>query len=159
MDNATVPPATPTFRRAEPADAQAIAEIHLAARRVAMPWLPEVHTDAETHFWVANVMVPQQEVWVAEVAGDVAGFAALHEGWLEHLYIAPGHQGIGLGSALLDLAMGRFPDGLQLYAFQGNTRARQFYEARGFVAAAFGDGSDNEEGAPDVRYRWPGRAT
>ncbi|MFT4041278.1 MAG: GNAT family N-acetyltransferase [Thermomicrobiales bacterium] len=152
-------PPAPTLRRATLADAQTIAEIHLAARRAAMPWLPEVHTDAETHFWVANVMLPQQEVWVAEVAGAVGGFAALHEGWLEHLYIAPAHQGIGLGSALLDLAMERSPEGLQLYAFQGNTRARQFYEARGFVAEAFGDGADNEEGAPDVRFRWPGRAT
>jgi hypothetical protein len=32
-------------------------------------------------------------------------------------------------------------------------RARRFYERHGFVAEATTDG-DNEEGAPDVRYRW-----
>lgn len=147
-----------TLRRARPEDAPAIAEIHLASRRHGLPYLAEVHTEAETHQWVAGVMLPQHEVWVAEVGGDVAGFAALHEGWLEHLYIAPEHQGKGIGSALLDLAMTRNPGGLQLYAFQRNTRARRFYEQRGFVVEEFGDGSENEEREPDVRYRWPGAA-
>ena len=145
-----------TLRRARPEDAPVVAEIHLASRRHGLPYLPEVHTDAETQQWVAEVMLPQQEVWVADVAGMVAGFAALHDGWLEHLYIAPGSQGRGLGSALLDLAMARNPGGLQLYAFQRNARARRFYEDRGFVAEWFGDGSENEEGEPDVRYRWAG---
>lgn len=144
------------LRRARPEDAPAIADIHLRSRRHGLPYLPEVHTDAETLYWVAEVMLPQQEVWVAEAAGVVAGFAALHEGWLEHLYIAPEHQGRGLGSALLDLAMARNPGGLQLYAFQRNDRARRIYERRGFVAEWFGDGAENEEGEPDVRYRWPG---
>jgi ribosomal protein S18 acetylase RimI-like enzyme len=145
-----------TLRRARPEDAPAVAETHLTARRHALPYLPDVHTDAETHTWVAEVMLPQQEVWVAEIDGEVAGFAAIHEGWLAHLYIAPAHQGKGLGSALLDLAMTRNPGGLQLYAFQRNERARRFYEQRGFVAEWFGDGSENEEREPDVRYRWPG---
>lgn len=145
-----------SLRRATPEDATVIAAIHLAARRAAMPYLPHVHTDAETRMWVAQVMLPQQEVWVAVVQGEVAGFAALYDGWLEHLYVHPAHQSAGLGSALLDVARQRFPDGLRLYAFQRNERARRFYEQRGFVAEAFSDGADNEEGEPDVRYRWPG---
>jgi hypothetical protein len=43
---------------------------------------------------------------------------------------------------------------MRLYAFQRNTRARGFYERRGFVAVEFGDGSGNEEGEPDVLYQW-----
>ena len=148
-----------TLRQARPEDAPAIADIHLTARRVSLPWLPVVHTDAETRFWVSEVMLRQQEVWVAEIAGEVAGFAALHDGWLEHLYIAPAHQGRGAGQALLALAMARNPTGLQLYTFQRNARARRFYEAHGFVAEWFGDGAENEEGEPDVRYRWPGIPT
>ena len=58
-----------TLRRACPEDAPAVAETHLTSRRHGLPYLPEVHTDAETHQWVAEVMLPQQEVWVAEVAG------------------------------------------------------------------------------------------
>ena len=33
-------------------------------------------------------------------------------------------------------------------------RARQFYEARGFIASEFTDGSRNEEREPDVLYVW-----
>ena len=33
-------------------------------------------------------------------------------------------------------------------------RARHFYEARGFEAIAFGNGSHNEERCPDVLYEW-----
>jgi hypothetical protein len=46
------------------------------------------------------------------------------------------------------------PDGLMLWTFQRNARARQFYEARGFVAAELTDGSRNEEREPDALYRW-----
>ena len=75
---------------------------------------------------------------------------------VQQLYILPGYQGIGIGSALLALAKVRRPGGLRLYAFQRNARARAFYERRAFVAIAFGDGSGNEEGEPDVLYEWNG---
>jgi ribosomal protein S18 acetylase RimI-like enzyme len=54
----------------------------------------------------------------------------------------------------MKLAKQRRPDGLELYTFQVNDRARRFYERHGFVVAMLGDGSGNEEGQPDVLYRW-----
>ena len=45
-------------------------------------------------------------------------------------------------------------DVLQLWTFQGNVKARAFYERRGFTAAEFTDGEGNEERLPDVRYEW-----
>jgi ribosomal protein S18 acetylase RimI-like enzyme len=58
-----------------------------------------------------------------------------------------------MGTALLDHAKARRPDGLALWVFQMNTPAQLFYEAHGFVAVRATDG-DNEEGAPDLRYVW-----
>lgn len=46
---------------------------------------------------------------------------------------------------------------LELWCFQANARARQFYEARGFRAICFADGADNEERVLDVRYPWDRR--
>ena len=147
-------PAPFLIRPAEARDAGAIAEVHTVSMRDALPYLPDLHTDAETRDWVANGVLPHQEVWIAETAGRVVGVAALDGEMLAQLYILPGEQGRGIGSALLAKTMARRHAGMRLYAFQRNTRARSFYERRGFVAVEFGDGSGNEEGEPDVLYRW-----
>jgi GNAT superfamily N-acetyltransferase len=143
-----------TLRRAEPADADAIATVHRVSMRTAMPWLPDLHTEEETRAWVREVLLPRQEVWVAEVDGRIVGMAALGEEMLQQLYIHPDYQARRIGDALFTVATERYPGGFTFYAFQRNARARAFYEARGCVAVAFGDGSGNEEGEPDVLYAW-----
>ena len=154
----TSPPSTESvpflIRPAEARDADAIAAVHRTSMREALPYLPDLHTADEDRTWVANVVLPHQEVWVAEAGGRVVGVAALDGDMLAQLYILPGEQGRGIGSALLAKAMERRPAGMRLYAFQRNTRARDFYERRGFAAVEFGDGSGNEEGEPDVLYQW-----
>jgi GNAT superfamily N-acetyltransferase len=142
------------LRPAESRDADEIAEVHAVAMRTAMPYLPELHTDAEIRAWVAEVVLPRQAVWVAEAGGRVVGVAALEGEMLQQLYILPGYQGIGIGSALFAKAQELRPNGFSFYAFQRNARARAFYEHRSCVAVEFGDGSGNEEGEPDVLYRW-----
>ena len=63
-------------------------------------------------------------------------------------------QGAGAGSALIAHAKRLHPSGVWLFTHQRNTRARAFYEARGFRAVAFGV-SPPPESEPDVRYEWP----
>jgi ribosomal protein S18 acetylase RimI-like enzyme len=154
----TVTPGGGTPFRIRPAQAEdvaGIATVHRLSLRAAMPYLPELHTPEEDRAWVAETVLPNQEVWVAEADGRVVGVASLDQhDMLTQLYIDPGYQGRGIGSALLARAKDARPGGFSLYAFQRNTRARAFYERRGFVAMAFGDGSGNEEGEPDVLYRW-----
>src|SRR5215212_4592309 len=154
----TSPPPTESvpflIRPAEARDADAITAVHRTSMREALPYLPDLHTEDEDRVWVANMLLPHQEVWVAEAGGRVVGVAALDGEMLAQLYILPGEQGQGIGSALLAKAMAHRPAGMRLYAFQRNTRARGVYERRGFVAVEFGDGSGNEEGEPDVLYQW-----
>ena len=119
-----------------------------------MPWLPVIHSFDETVTFFRDFVIPHQVVMVAENEDGVAGFIAIEGEWVEHLYIAPAHQGIGIGDALLKRAKELRPDGLMLWTFEGNHRARAFYEKRGFVAIEFTDGSRNEEKTPDVRYQW-----
>jgi GNAT superfamily N-acetyltransferase len=115
---------------------------------------PELHTADETRDWARNVMVPSHEVWVAEVAERVVGFAAVHDDVLGHLYVHPRSQSQGVGSALLEVVKRERPSGFTLWTFQQNEGARRFYERHGLRAIAFGDGSGNEEGVPDVQYEW-----
>lgn len=131
-----------------------VAQVHIDARRVAMPWLPVIHTFEETVRFFGDFVIPHQTVLVAELEEGTVGFIAIEGEWIEHLYVAPAQQGIGIGDALLTRAKEMRPDGLMLWTFQGNHRARAFYEKRGFVAVEFTDGSRNEERTPDVRYQW-----
>lgn len=143
------------LRPATPSDAPRLTEVFLTARATAMPWLAKPHDDEETAGWMAGVVLPDLTVLVAEEDGDVRGFLALHDGWVEHLYVHPDAQGRGVGSLLLDAAVQRSPGPLQLYVFTRNTPARRFYERAGFHLVEQGDGSGNEEREPDCLYRRP----
>ena len=79
---------------------------------------------------------------------------SLGDAFIEQLYLAPGWTGRGIGGRLVELAKERRPAGLDLFTFQVNDGARRFYERHGFAAVWFGDGSENEERQPDVRYAW-----
>jgi GNAT superfamily N-acetyltransferase len=144
----------PAVRDGAPTDADAVATLFLAARRTAMPWLRLAHTDEQTRRWIAKVLLPEGRMRVADIGGAAAGFAVVKNGWLEHLYVAPAHQGTGVGSLLLDDAKRIAGSALQLYVFQRNQRARAFYLQRGFVEVSFSDGADNEEHEPDLVMRW-----
>ena len=142
-----------TIRRAVAADAPAVADVYLAAFKGTYDF-PLAHTDQECRGWLAEVVVPQMETWVAEIGGRVVAMMVLDEAGIGHLYVDPPRQRHGVGSRLVALAKERRPDGLDLYTFQVNHRARRFYERQGFVVVTLGDGSGNEEGQPDVSYRW-----
>lgn len=148
------------IRRATPADADAVATISTTARHTAMPTIKWAHTPEEDRWWAANLLLPNEEVWVADHAGDILGFLALHRDndgdWVSQLYLRPGHWRQGLGTALLAHAKSRHPAGLRLWCFQVNARARAFYEHHGFTIAQMTDGATNEEREPDILYVWPG---
>ncbi|WP_150308078.1 GNAT family N-acetyltransferase [Planctomonas psychrotolerans] len=135
-------------------DADEIAEVLRVSRVTAMPWLPVVHTPEEDRAWVRAVLLPEHTVWVAEQDARIVGVLAIRPGWLDQLYVLPDAQGAGIGTRMLRIARDANPGELRLWAFQGNERARRFYERAGFVVERMTDGADNEERAPDVLYRW-----
>ena len=106
-------------------------------------------------------------VYVAEVHGEVAGFASCSEatgdhaiegaGELEAIYVLPRIWGTGTGRALLHAAeawlrQAGFPDAM-LWVLTANERARRFYEVAGWRC----DGTEKmyeRDGyeIPEVRY-------
>jgi ribosomal protein S18 acetylase RimI-like enzyme len=142
------------LRQATPADQDAIADVYLASRADALPYLRRIHTDDQVRAWIGRVVVNRPGTWVALADGGVVGFLSVEGEDLDQLYLAPGFYRRGIGSRLLEKAKALSPTGLHLYAFQRNTRARAFYEAHGFTVFDVNDGSRNEEGEPDVRYEW-----
>jgi GNAT superfamily N-acetyltransferase/chorismate mutase len=150
-------PTEVTLRPAGQDDLPAVAELYLAVRRAAVPLMPPgVHPDDEVRRWVGSWDLETHDVWLAEADGALVGFATLTATWLESLYVDPGAQRSGVGSALLDLAKAQRPDGFALWVFESNVPARAFYARHGLVELERTDGSANEERRPDVRMAWPG---
>lgn len=150
---ATTRPDGIAIRRAVPTDAPAVADVYLAAFASTYDF-PLAHTDEQVRDWLQHSIVPHQETWVADDDGRVVAMMVLDEAGIDQLYVEPAWHGRGLGNQLVEVAKARRPGGLDLYTFQVNDRARRFYERHGFVVAAVGDGSANEERQPDVRYEW-----
>lgn len=74
---------------------------------------------------------------LADDAGSVAGFVMVVGDEVEQVYVAAGHRGTGLAETLLDEAerqVGSAGHGeAWLAVVEGNTRARRFYERRGWA--------------------------
>jgi GNAT superfamily N-acetyltransferase len=148
-------PVEPTIkiRLAEASDASDVADVFLGSFHATYAF-PLAHTDDEVRGWIRDE-IAAGGTWIAlDATGATVGMASIKPGELDQLYVRPDRLGEGIGRRLLDLAKDRSPDGLKLYTFQVNERARRFYERNGFVAEWLGDGSANEEGQPDVRYVW-----
>ena len=140
-------------RRATTDDAAAIAAVFSASFRL-LSFLPMLHTVGEDRRFIEDIVLKECEVTVAVGDGRIVSFLAREGEEIRLLYTDPPAIGSGAGSLLLEAAKRTGVDALELWCFQANSGARRFYEARGFRAIRFTDGSDNEEKLPDVLYRW-----
>ena len=93
-------------------------------------------------------------VHVAKNSAGIYGFISYAKGYLDCLYLTPEARNHGLGKQLLARAKAENPEGLSLWVLEKNTAAVRFYAREGFRETARGDGSDNEEGLPDIKMEW-----
>lgn len=140
------------LRRANLDDWEAVAEVYLAARApmTYIPPRPEFAPDS-VRAWVRDKLLPNAEVHVASIRGQIVGFLALDDDRLEQLYLRPGDCRTGTGKRLLDLAKTSRPRGLELWVLEANTGAIRFYEREGFVTVERTDGANAMERIPDRR--------
>jgi GNAT superfamily N-acetyltransferase len=142
-----------TCRRATARDIGAVADVFSASFRL-LTFVPMLHTVEEDRSFIANVIFRDCEVIVAEDDSGIVSFLARQGEEVRLLYTRPDRVGRGAGTLLIEAAKKSGVNALELWCFQANTRARRFYEARGFRAVRFTDGAGNEEKTPDIRYRW-----
>lgn len=148
----------PLLRRATIADADAIANVYLRSRKELVSFAPLIHTDEDIYQWIRNDLLPEEQIIVAEDKGIIIGMMSLTKdegiGHVRQLYILPDVVGHGVGTLMINMAKSILGSPIQLYTFQENIGAKQFYERHGFRAIGFDDGSGNEENCPAVLYEW-----
>ena len=141
------------LRSATAADAAAIAQVFSALYRL-LSFLPRLHTVDEDRRFIAEVILRNCDVTVAEDDSGVVAFLAREAEEIRLLYTRPDRIGRGAGTVLVEAAKASGTAALELWCFEANARGRRFYEARGFRPILRTDGSHNEERQPDIRYRW-----
>ncbi len=169
-------PAGLRIREATPADAPAIASVHVRSWRAAYRGqIPDETLDrmsvedreATWREWLRDPR-PEQRAWVAEDGGRVVGFsstaptedadAAPGAAEVYTIYLEPEAFGQGIGRALFAQAVDDLRDrgfrAATLWVLETNERARRFYEAAGWRP----DGAVTTEridcsNLPTVRYR------
>ena len=146
------------LRSAKINDTECIAQILRSSRSKYLPFINLVHTPDQDRQWVRKILIPTNDVVIAQLDGKDVGVLATTVtegiGWIEQLYIAPGFISRGIGTELLTHALKVLPRPIHLWTFQQNDRAIRFYEYHGFSAIEFTDGKHNEEKCPDVLYEY-----
>lgn len=141
------------LRPAVAEDSEAIARVFSPSLRL-LSFLPALYTPAQERRFIADVIMKDCAVTLAEQGGSVVSFLARDREEIRLLHTHPDFIGRGAGALLLTAAKASGVAALELWCFQANRRARRFYEAHGFRPIAFTDGARNEEKLPDLRYRW-----
>jgi GNAT superfamily N-acetyltransferase len=136
-------------RQATPADFNALQAVYQGCRKNA-DWLPPhargsgdlAHDAYAETLWLAH-----------DRAGAVLGFVGVWvpEAFIHHLYVRADVQQRGVGSALLRALHEHLPRPWQLKCLDANTRARAFYQARGWVET--GRGTDDDGPWRLLHYR------
>ncbi len=140
-----------TLRPARPTDAGAVGVI-LSDFIDETPWMPRLYSRAE-ELSFAGTMIDRGWVRVAEKQGRVIGFCAFAPPNLHALYVRAENRSAGAGTALLEDCMARSAS-IELWTFQANTPAQAFYLGHGFYEVRRTEGTENDEGLPDIYYRW-----
>lgn len=137
------------IRKAEPRDADAIADVHHEAWQGAYAGIIP-HRALNTMIgrrgtaWWENAIRRAASVLVIEMGEEVVGYATLgrnrarelpQEGEIYELYLRPEYQGLGLGSRLFSAARERLVahglNGLVVWALEDNDNALRFYKGAG----------------------------
>ncbi|MFG2450001.1 GNAT family N-acetyltransferase [Streptomyces sp. M41(2017)] len=145
-----------TLRPAVAADVEVLAELRATVMRADLERLGRY--DGHRVRQRLRDSFSTEHTSVITVGGDVMGCVTVRpaEGaqWLEHFYLAPRHQGRGLGSAVLRTVVRRAEAQgatLRLNVLQGSS-ARRLYERHGFVV-------DSEDPIDVFMVRSPGAGT
>lgn len=124
-----------TLRLARPEEHDELEDLQRRAS-LELPEYRDQLLDNPDAIYLPEGQIANGQVIVAEIAGEIAGFAAVVGGELDGLFVEPDLWGHGIGRSLVDAATHEARKrGLALKVI-ANPRARRFYENCGFALEA-----------------------
>ncbi len=125
-------------------DLKALSAIWFEASLLAHAFIGERHL-RQQQILIEGKYLPNAETWVACIAGTPVGFISLLDNFIGGLFIAPAHQGHGIGRALVTHAL-TLRNELLLEVYTANEQACSFYRNLGFTELS--RRSEDDEGLP-----------
>ena len=119
------------IRAFEQRDMEPVLNIWLSASVKAHDFIDAAYWQSHVET-MRDVYLPASQTFVIEGQSRVLGFCSLLGNQLAALFVAPDHQGQGLGKHLLDHAKS-LHDELTLAVYKENTASLAFYLSQGFV--------------------------
>jgi GNAT superfamily N-acetyltransferase len=135
-----------TLRLARPEEHDALEDLQ---RRASLE-LPEYRDQLLANpdaIYLPEAQIANGQVIVAELDGEIAGFAAVVGGELDGLFVEPDLWGHGIGRALADAATHEARKRGLAIKVTANPRARRFYESCGFAV----EGEEQTRFGPALR--------
>jgi putative acetyltransferase len=130
------------LRPANPADAPALCALHAASIRA---HCAQTYTSEQIEAWAGPkrpehyvaAMARGEIMFVAEIAAQVVGFAALATAEVKAVYVAPGHTRHGIGRALLRAVEDHAAaSGAAELRVESTLNGEPFYAAHGYQRVA-----------------------
>lgn len=135
-------------------DIEPLSVIWFEASLRAHPFIGETRL-REQRKLIEEEYLPNSETWVACRAGQPLGFISLIETFIGGLFIAPDHQGDGVGRKLVEHAK-KLKGDLSLEVYTENLQAVRFYEALGFREMSRRDVDDSGYPYPNAALQLKG---
>ncbi len=137
---------TLTIRDYRPADLETVASLWMASWDSTGVMAPDTSgTAADLRKRLPEEIAEGWSVYVAEAHGAIVGFCALTDDKLKQLFVAPSHQGAGIGKRLLDFVKQIRPEGFSLTT-PCASRACRFYAREGMIC---------DDASPHPRFGFP----
>ena len=118
------------IRKPLPTEIEAIIKIWLDGNMQAHPFI-------QPDYWLNHIgymrqVLPQSEVYVCEVEGEIAGFIGLDGDYIAGLFVGKQYQTQGIGTSLIEFIKQQHFT-LQLAVYKKNENAMRFYHKQNFV--------------------------
>jgi GNAT superfamily N-acetyltransferase len=133
------------IRGARESDTPQLERLFLIARQKTFVWENPEKFKLEDY----RESVTGETVFVAEdESGTIVGFISVWElgrpPFIHHLYVAPNHQGEGIGQLLIGSLFSWLPTPYELKCLVKNKRALAFYQKNNWVVVGEGSSEDGE---------------